>query len=343
MGAHCKTYRTGHTSQTSTFGMIAIVVAAIGFVFGLNANAMAQEKLSIRTDLTPGGSHAALYLALKKGWFRDAGLDVEVQDGKGSVDTIQLVAAGKTDFGWVSLGPMAAAREAGLPVKSVAGVFRKTDLAVIVGENSDIKTPKDLAHKSILVFTSSTWVPFIDPFLRSAKLSKSDVDMVYISPATLFSTYAAGKGDALLSLGPFTLPIVSPKRKSRALLASDYGVVYPSFGLVVREDAIASRRSTIERVVKIVVRAWEYTYDGHEDEAIDAILAERPGVNLDRTILLGQLRNYRDFINTANTVGQPLGWQSEKDWQAAIRSMEEAGVLKPGHKPEEFFTNEFLK
>jgi NitT/TauT family transport system substrate-binding protein len=333
--------KTSQNRQRRSILGLCWLCAVLGMMLGM-AEVFAQEKISIRTDLTPGGSHAALHLAVTKGWFKEAGLDVDVQDGRGSVDTIQLLAAGKVDVGWVALGPMAAAREAGLPLKSVAGIFRKTDLAVMVDETSNIRTPKDLARKRILVFTASTWVPFIDPFLKSANLSKSDVEMVYVSPATLFATYAAGKGDALMSLGPFTLPIVNPKRRSRAILAADYGVVYPSFGVVMREDAITARRDVVQKIVKIVSRAWEYTYDRHEDEAVDAIIAQRPGVNLDRGILLQQLRNYRDFLETPNTRGRPFGWQSDKDWEAAIKSMEGAGILKPGRKPEEFFTNEFI-
>jgi NitT/TauT family transport system substrate-binding protein len=166
--------------------------------------------------------------------------------------------------------------------------------------------------------------------------------MIYVAPATLFATYAAGQADALLSLGPFALPLVNPRRKSRAILAADYGIVYPSFGLVVKEDSIVARKELIAGLVKVAMRSWKYTYDGHEDEAVNAIEILRPGVKLDRTALLEQLRLYRDFIDTPNSQGQPMGAQNEKDWEAAIKSMEVAGLLKPGHQPREYFTNEFL-
>ena len=258
------------------------------------------------------------------------------------MDTIQLVASGRIDMGWVGLGPMAVAREAGLKVKSVAGVFRKGDLAVIVDESSKINLPKDLAGKKIGVFTASTWVPFIDPFLRTAGLSKNDVEMVYVAPPTLMATYASGAVDAILSLGPYATPMVNARRKSRAIFAADYGIVYPSFGLMLREDTITERRASVEKVVRTVLRAWRYVYDGHEDEAIDAMMAQRSDLNLDRNVLLGQLNLYRNFQDTDNTRGKAIGWQSDKDWEEAIKSMENAGLLKAGRKPDEFFTNEFV-
>lgn len=320
---------------------LALAILAI-LLLGSGTGTSAQEKISVRLDLTPGGSQAALHLAVVKGWFKEVGLDVDVQDGRGSVDTLQLVASGQVDFGWVGLGPMAVARENGLNVKSVAGVFRKTDLAMIVDEQSPIKEPKDIRGKRVAVFTTSTWVPFIDPFLRAGGLTKNDVEMVYVAPATLFATYAAGQADALLSLGPFALPLVNPKRKSRAILAADYGIVYPSFGLVVKEDSIAARRHLVANLVKVVMRSWKYIYDGHEEEAVDAVQTLRPGVKLDHAVLLEQLRLYRDFLDTPNSRGQAMGVQNDKDWEASIKSMEGAGLLKPGRKPAEFYTNEFV-
>ena len=47
-------------------------------------------------------------------------------------------------------------------------------------------------------------------------------------------------------------------------------------------------------------------------------------------------------MNTPHTVGKPIGWQSEADWAAAIKTMVEAGVIKPGHKPGDFYTNAFM-
>ena len=154
--------------------------------------------------------------------------------------------------------------------------------------------------------------------------------------------HAAGQADALLLSWPFAGFLGQPKRKSRAILAADYGIVYPSFGLVVKEDSIAARRHLVANLVKVVMRSWKYIYDGHEEEAVDEVQDFRPGVKLDHAVLLEQLRLYRDFLDTPNSRGQAMGVQNDKDWEASIKSMEGAGLLKPGRKPAEFYTNEFV-
>ena len=98
----------------------AIGAAGIAATF-TPAVAQQPQKLTVRTDFPPWGMHAGLHLAVDNGSFKDAGLDVDVSDGKGSSLVMQQVTAGEIDIGWVQLGPMAAARGKGMPITSIAG------------------------------------------------------------------------------------------------------------------------------------------------------------------------------------------------------------------------------
>ena len=320
-------------------GLSLVLVAAMA---GLSL-VHAQEKISVRMDFLPAGTHAPFHLAAAKGWYREAGLDVDIQDGRGSINTIQLVGAGQADFGWVSQGPMAIAREQGMRLKSVAGIFRKGDLAVLVDDKSGWKTPKDLAGKRIVVFTASPWAPFIDPFFKSAGMTRNDVNLVFVDPTSMFPNYASGQSDAVMTVGPFALPIVNINRPSRAILAADNGIQLPSYGIITREEIIAGKAPTVQRFVSVTLRAFDYIYGGREGEGADAVIAARTGVKLDRNVILTQINLYKAFIHTDNSQGQRTGWQSERDWEMAIKSMEAANVIKPGKKPDEFFTNQFVK
>ena len=90
----------------------------------LSARAQSLPKLVVRVDFSPWGMHAGLHLGVEKGWFKEAGLDVEVSDGKGTGIVLPQVASGDVDVGWVQLGAMAVARGKGIPVTSIAGLAR---------------------------------------------------------------------------------------------------------------------------------------------------------------------------------------------------------------------------
>src|SRR5258708_6517589 len=114
------------------------------------ARAQAAEALSVRVDFAPWGVHAALHLAQAKGWLKEDNLAVDIQDGTGTLSTINLVAAGKVDVGFVQLGPMAIAPASGLPIKSFAGYLRTGALARVVYSLNGPITTNDLAGKKIV-------------------------------------------------------------------------------------------------------------------------------------------------------------------------------------------------
>src|SRR5690606_29966795 len=147
------------TQCGSKFIRSAIACLAGAAFVAASGAAQALEKVDVRLDFSPLGFHTAMYLAKEKGWFEREGLDVTIHDGSGSLNTIQLVAAGQADIGQVQLGLLVGAREKQLPLKSFAGYLRGSDLAVMVPRDSQINTLADLKGKKILCFTASPWAP----------------------------------------------------------------------------------------------------------------------------------------------------------------------------------------
>jgi len=107
--------------------VVLLVLTAAGFVVSHSTKVTAQSSLTIVTDWAPYGVHGPLFLAAQRGWFKDAGLDVTILDGKGSASSLQLLGAEKADVAFVQLSTMAAAIDKGLPVISVAGFVRSGD------------------------------------------------------------------------------------------------------------------------------------------------------------------------------------------------------------------------
>ena len=265
---------------------IAALTGALSFAFNSAAQA---ERLTVRLDFIPVGFHTAMHLANEKGWFAREGLEVDIQDGTGSLNTIQLVGSGQVDVGQVQLGVMAIAREKGIPVKSFAGFVRKSDLGVIVPRDSGIKTVKDLKGKKLLCFSASPWAPFIGNFLAKGGLDSSSVEISMVPPATMASVYMAKGADGIMTVEPFGLPIVEKMRPSTSIRLADYGINFPSYGLIATETTIANRKDALAKFAKVQIETWEYIWSGHVDEAVDALIKARPNIKLDRDVVRGQL------------------------------------------------------
>ena len=140
---------------------------------------------------------------------------------------------------------------------------------------------------------------------------------------------------------PFVLPAVEASRASDAILFSDYGLQFPSFGLLSSEEKIKARGPAIRRFASIVSGAWEYILKGGEDEAVQAIIAQRPQAKLDPKILRAQVEALKSYFPTAATQGQPMGVMAEADWVAGIKTMASVKLIKEG-KASDFYTNNML-
>lgn len=321
--------------------LLALAAAgAIALASPVGANA--QEKLTVRLDFSPWGVQAGMHLAKEKGWFAAEGLDVEIQDGRGSGNTVQLVNAGQVDVGQVQVGLVASAREQGGKIKSIFNFQRKTDLCILVDRDSPIKTVADLKGKTVVVFAASPWAPFIDLYLKSGGMDRETVKVEFVDPAALWGTYTARRADGLMSTVGSALPVAEKPRPSKCLLASDAGIGFPAYGLVAHEDTIASKRDALKKLIKIQQRAWEHLRT-NIDDGVKAMIAQRPDAKLDPEVLAGQIKLTIEYFDTPATAGKPIGWQAKADWEQALKSMEQAGVVKPGWNVDDYFTNDLIE
>ncbi len=303
--------------------------------------AQAMEKVTVRLDWVPWGAHGPFHLAQQKGWFKDAGLEAEIQDGNGSVTTIQFVGSGNFDVGHASLSSMIVARDKGLAVKAIASFLRKNDIGLLVPKGSGLRTPKDLVGKKMVFTAGSLEAPFLDTFLAAGGVKREQVEFINVEAASKVSTYLAGRADGVFSTVPFVLPLVAAQRPSEAVLFADNGLQFPSFGLVANENGIKNRAAVLRKFASIIAGAWEYIYAGHQDEAVQAIIAQRPQAKVDPKVLRNQIDSIQEFFSTPASQGQPIGVMAAKDWDIAIKTVTDAKLIKGG-RPTDFYTNALL-
>ncbi|MGB3068219.1 MAG: ABC transporter substrate-binding protein [Ottowia sp.] len=319
--------------RRTVLGAAALTLATL-----LTAPATAQplEPIKVRLDWTPWANHAAFHLAQQKGWYRQAGFDVTLEDGNGSVTTVQIIGSNNAfDIGHAALAPLMIARDKGLPVKALAVFLRKNDIGVLVPTDSGITGPAQLKGKKIGYTAGSLEAPFIDAFLAAGKLTKNDVELVNLDASSKASTYAVGRTDAVFSTIPFVLPTTNKARASRAIAFADFGLTMPSFGLLVNESKWASRGEALSRFASVTARTWEYILAGHEDEGIDAIIAERPQARLDKGVLRAQMEALKTFFLVP--AGGRVGAPQPQDWEAAVKTLSSVQLIGANRPAAEYY------
>ena len=108
-------------------GALLLLTSLVGSdAFGQAANAERPlEKVSFRLDWSLSGFHLPFYWAAKKGYFKEAGLDVEIKPGAGSQQAINLVAGAHDDLGFADLSLVASSVAKGMKIKAVFAAVQR--------------------------------------------------------------------------------------------------------------------------------------------------------------------------------------------------------------------------
>lgn len=191
---------------------------------GSGGSSKELKKVTFRLNWATGGYHAPYYLAKEKGYFAAEGLDVEIQAGKGSVDTVKLVANGSADFGLADAVSIIPGKIQGMPIKAVGVAYQDNPMSVISLSEKNIKSLKDLEGKTFGAVPSGS--PYI---LYKGLLKAQGVDASKIKEVTVDSPGSAQlltkQVDAITLFYTEIYPIeVQAKQKLNVIKAKDNGL-----------------------------------------------------------------------------------------------------------------------
>ena len=147
------------------------------------AQAQKVDSVSLRLSWYIGGYHAAYYLGKDKGFFKQEGIDLTIHEGRGSANTAQLVAAKTDTFGVSDSSSMMLGAAKGLPIKTVVSLMNGAGFAVLMLDDTSIKTAADLKGKKIATSPGDALTQLLPAVLAANKLTKNDVQVVMLDPA----------------------------------------------------------------------------------------------------------------------------------------------------------------
>lgn len=157
---------------------------AAGLGIGASGRGLAQgqsaQKVICLTDAGPLGRHSFFYVAREKGYYRQEGLDVEIQGGRGSAATIREVGAGAAMFGFADAGTLIMSRaKENVPVKMMGVVYAKPPHGLMALRSSGIRSAKDLAGKTLADTSASSNYLLFPAYARANGLDPNAVKWVF--------------------------------------------------------------------------------------------------------------------------------------------------------------------
>lgn len=317
----------------------SLVALAAGVLTALSiGSASAQDKATLRLDWTTLGYHVPFFHGVAQGYYKDAGIDLRIEDGKGSSTGVNLIANQADDFAFADATTAARLIGEGLPVKVAMGIFQRSTLSTFFPKGK-LSTPKDLVGKKISSCAGDGIAVYLPAYYKAIGVKPTDVQSVMMDCSVKYTAVAQGQADVVASYGTAGKPLlqaVGIKEVDKFDFA-DAGIVLPSHGIIVSRAKIKSNPDLVKRFVAATARAWESAIK-QPDAAVASVIAARPLLKGKEDSLKSAFLDSQQYIG--GTPGKPFGWQSPEDWKKAIDTMVEFAGMKRVD-PAEVFTNDF--
>jgi NitT/TauT family transport system substrate-binding protein len=324
--------------RLKVYAVLALTACA-GTALAQNAPATAPASgVTLRLDFSINGKHAPFLLGVEKGFYAEQGIDLAVEEGRGSLAAVQLVANKSNLFGFADSTAMITVAAAGAAVKSVGVIQQRSPIVAI--SFKPLRQPTDLYGMNVglnPVGVGSLW----EAFLAHNNLDVSKINVVTMDGAAILPALIAGRLDAsigLVNTEGAAAPLLAGKEPS-LLYFADFGANALSHGIVVHRDTIAQHGDLVRRFMAATIKSWNYAV-GHKAEAIDALLKKFPDAKKD--IVSRQLELTIPLLHTENSRGRPTGFTAEQDIDATLDILARFGGLKTRPSPADVFTNDFL-
>jgi NitT/TauT family transport system substrate-binding protein len=329
-----------------TFGL-ASMAATGGFVVSCAPAPSAQAPDKV-VWVTPRGTLDVMddynmWVSQKLGYFKDNGLEVELQGGPTDGSGHKLVSEGQADVGYPSPGVLLSGIDAGMPLIMAWEMMMRQVFDFALPENSPVNSVKDLEGKTIAL-GSEGWIPIVDPILVEAGVDPKSVNYVNVGPQW-GQAVALGQADAALAWRGLQTEWAAAGMKLKFLVGKTFSN-HPANGYVVKRADLndPTRRDMMDRFFKAVAMGLHFGRTNPQAAAqitYEALPAVRekfkdPQMALDSMWELGG--NYFD----GDKMGKGYGYSDLDGWNSYIDTIYELGQIKTRHKTEDVVTNELI-
>ena len=314
---------------------LAIVAASLA----LCAPAVAQDKVSLRLNWYLGGLHVPFYYGKDRGFFKAEGIDLTINEGRGSANTVQVVAAGSDTFGMADSSSVVSTAARGAEVKSVMSLLNSTGYSVVSLAEYKIKTPKDLEGKRVAVSPGDPLGALLQAVCKANNVDCNKITMVQVDPAAKVVAVLEKKVEALLGGADDQYFLIKQRGvEPSAMRYADFGANIVGMTIVARNETLQKNPDLVRRFVRASIKSWEEAKK-NPGAAVDAALKVKPDLNRQST--LDQLMVDIDLLDSKNSKGR-IGWGAQADWDQTLAILKQYRDLKTDQPWTAFHTNEFL-
>jgi NitT/TauT family transport system substrate-binding protein len=273
---------------------------------GLGSSAQANESVSFLLNWVAGGDHAPYYYAQKMGWYKDAGIDLTLLQGKGSMVAAQAAGAGADTFGLADMTTVLVAIGKGADEVAIMDVYANYAGGFYWLKSSGIKSIKDLAGKKVGNPPGDAARSLWPALAKANGVDPDSITWVNIAPGAKVAALKAGSVDAITNFYNEHHTVKAQLGSDLGYLAwKDAGVDPYGNAIVVNGAYLKAHHDTVATFVKVTQKAFAACV-ADAAPCVQALVEANSGLQPE-----GQMENWHEVEqlmsdNISQTVA--LGW-----------------------------------
>ena len=242
----------------------------------LSANAAAQT-VRLALHWLPQAQFAGYYVALEKGFYREAGLNVELLTGGPDYVPANRLSSGEAQFATMFLSHALERWAAGIPMVNVAQTFQRSSLMIVTRKKDNIRTIADLDKRRVGMWANEFQ---LQPW---ALFRQNDINVSIVQSNGSVELFLRGAVPAVLAMwyNEFHVILSSGYREEElhSFFFKDTSFDFPEDGIYCFVDTVQNNPEVIRALTSATLRGWEYTFE-HEEEALDIVEEQMRQANL---------------------------------------------------------------
>lgn len=309
-----------------------------------SGSATALQAVHLRLPFLVGAYDDPYYLAAAKGYYKQAGFNVSILQGTGSLTTAETVANGSDTFGVTDSATAAQLISKGAPLKVLAVFTQITPLGFEYNPSDPVNTPKDLIGRPLVSSAGGAETSLLPAVLSKYGMNMNQVKIDYVAPSAYAQTFMRLQKQHQkpvmlgLEIGDYQrLLVVDPKAQAKTF--ADFGVNLYSYGLVTSTNEIAAHPKAVGRFVAASVKGWEDALKQPQSAAAAAVAAVPSSGQF---VQSAGMKLVVKMVHTPATQGQVPGWMAKSDWQQTLSLLQRYGGVKTVLPLDKYYTNQFI-
>jgi NitT/TauT family transport system substrate-binding protein len=320
--------------------LFTTITLTVAVLLGTGGTASAADAVSLRLNWYLGGLHAPFYLGVERGYYRDEGIELTINEGRGSPASVQIVGAKGDTFGMSDAGSLMLGATKGVPIRAVFSLLSSSDFGIISLEETGIKSPKDLEGKSVAGTSGDGPTALFPAVCETNGVNKDKVKVVFMDPPAKPAAVMEKKVDALLGGASDQYWLIKYKGfKPTILKYADIGVDTIGMTIAAHTDTIKEKPDLVRRFIKATIRSWAAAQK-EPVAAVQAALKVKSDLNAAST--QDQLQTNLSELFSKNSQGKSIGYSAPQDWEHTMELLKKYRDLQTDKPASFFYTNDFM-